>query len=152
MGRKEPAGRDGKVVCRRSGARWSVEVRLDEENGGQHRIALARTFPTQVAARGAGEEIVAEWKAGQALVRELVLRELAAAYRALREAHEMVEPAAVPTTSAAWERAIAVWEAQRWIGAAAAKRYREHVRSAFDRAGPVTRHPMPAGGDSDVAV
>ena len=155
MARKRTAGRDGKVICRRASGRWSTEVRLDEEDGGQggqQRIVLARTFPTEAAARGAGQEIVAEWKAGQVVIRALVLRELAAAYRSLREAHEMVEPAAVPTTSAAWERAIAAWEALGWFGAAEARRYRQHVRSAFDRAGPVRRHPMPADGESDVAV
>ncbi|HJQ85525.1 MAG TPA: hypothetical protein VKA21_15665 [Candidatus Binatia bacterium] len=139
--------RDGAVTCVRAGDRWNAEIRLD----GQERIALARAFATEDAAARAGAEILAEWRAGRSVLRDLVLRELAAAYRGLRERHKMTEPAAVPTTSAAWDRAILEWERLGWLQADDVTRYREHVLRAFGAgARPVRRCGTVGDVESDV--
>jgi len=140
-----PADRNGTVVCQRSGERWTVEVQLAE-----HTIALHRSFPTEDAARRAGEQVVTEWRQGDAMLRDLLLRELAATYRTLREKFKTMQPPTVPATRAAWERAIGTWEELGWIAAPDATRYREHVQSAFEAvAAAVRRHRLAADAEYD---
>ena len=148
-------GRGGKVICQRAGERWTASVRLDERGDGQPRhydVALARTFTTESAANRAGAEVVKSWKAGQVVLREILLRELAATYRTLRETHAPMQPASVPTTRAAWEHAIAAWEAAGWIEGADATRFREHVQWAFDPTAATVRRHRLADGEPDVSV
>jgi hypothetical protein len=134
-------GRGGKVICRRTGERWTAAVRLDERGDGQPRhfdVALARTFTTESAANRAGTDVVRSWKAGQVVLREILLRELAATYRSLRETHAPMQPASVPTTRAAWEHAIAAWE--------------KHVQSAFDPTASTVRRHRLADGEPDAGA
>jgi len=147
-----PAERRGTVICHPSGERWTAEVWLEE--GGErlrprHRISLNRTFATEDAARRAGEQVVAGWKEGRVPLRELLLKELAAAYRALRETYKTMQPPTVPTTRSAWEQAIDRWAQLGWIEAADAARYRDHVQLAFEtEAGPVRRHRLAVDADA----
>src|SRR5205807_5884112 len=109
---RTPANRSGKVLCHPSGERWTVELRLDENEGRQgcqYTVYLNRVFAAETAARSAGEQVVAEWAAGRIAVRDLMLQELAATYRRLRETYQKMQPPAVPTTTSAWESAIGSW-------------------------------------------
>jgi hypothetical protein len=127
-------GRSGKVVCHRAGERWTVELRLDEDGGGkgrQHVVFLGRAFATETTASRAGELAVAEWEGGRVAARDLMLGELAATYRKLRENHQRMDPPLVPTTRSSWEHAITAWEGLGWINAGDATRLREHVRWAL---------------------
>jgi hypothetical protein len=155
MGRKhQTEGREGRVVVDRTGDRWAAQLELDEREGGETsrlRVDLPGVFVTEAAAVQAGQRVLADWRAGRVTLREIVLRELAAAYRQLREKHKPMEPVAVPTTSLAWERAIALWELAAWVDADGAARYREHVLRAFgDAVAPVKRHRLP-DAESDAA-
>lgn len=137
-------GRSGKVLCHPSGERWTVELRLDESDGAQGRqysVFLNRLFATQMTASRAGEQLVADWEGGRVVVRDLILQELSAKYRSLRETHQRMQPPSVPTTRSAWERAIATWEERAWITAAEGARLRDHVVQtlAFE-ASDVRRH------------
>ena len=134
-----PAERRGTVVVHRTGDRWTVEVQLDT-----HTIALHRAFPSEDAARRAGEEVVAEWQQGDAILRDLLLKDLAAAYRTLRERFTTMQPPTVPSTRTAWERAIGTWEQCGWIAAPEAARYRDHVNSAFEALAAAVRRHRPA--------
>jgi hypothetical protein len=141
--------RSGTVTCHRSRERWTAEIGLEEgsdERSHRHSIWLHREFPTQDVARRAGERIVADWNEGHVPLRELLLRELAAVYRALRETHRMMQPVTVPATRATWERALAIWARLGWIDAADAARYAEHVRYAFE---PEAQFPPRRGLDID---
>jgi hypothetical protein len=145
--------RSGKVLCHSSGERWTVELRLDQSDGSQecqYTVYLNRAFVTETAASSAGEQVVAEWRAGRIAVRDLMLQELAATYRRLRETHQKMRPPAVPTTTSAWESAIGAWEELGWIAAADATRLREHVRWAFaPEAGAIQRRRVEMDEDSD---
>ena len=110
-------------------------------------ISVARNFATEDAAERAGGEIVAQWKRN-GILREILLRELAATYRVLREAHAPMDPPSVPTTRASWERAIASWEERGWITAADATRYREHVETGFAVTSNVRRCSLPDDADT----
>ncbi len=146
MGRKNRRGRDGRVITGRSGARWTVQLELDEVVGDRFcrvRIGIQGRFPSETAAVQAAQGVLAEWRMGGVTLRDLVLRELAAAYRHLRQRHPGMEPVAVPTTSAAWTRAITLWESSGWLEVAEAARYREYVERAFDAsATTVKRHGL----------
>jgi hypothetical protein len=140
-----PAERNGSVVCQRAGERWTAEVQL-----GEHTIALHRNFPSEDSARRAGEQLVAEWRQGDAVLRDLLLRELAAAYRTLRERFKTMQPPTVPATRSAWEGAIGTWEQLGWIATPEAERYRKHVQSAFEAvAATVKRHRLAADAEYD---
>lgn len=137
MGRKDRKARDGQVVATCSGARWIAQLELDELLAGRFsrfRIDVQGRFPTEEAAVQAAQVILTEWRMRGVTLRDLLLRELAALYRRLRARYPMAEPAAVPTTSATWNRAISLWEGAGWLDAADAARYREHVARAFDAA------------------
>ena len=155
MGRKDRhQGREGRVVTVPAGQRWTAQLELDERSGGQSsplRVDVPGTFMSQAAAVQAAQAVLNEWRAGRLTMRDLVLRELAAAYRHLRETHKTMEPVAVPTTSAAWARALDLWELAGWLDATEAARYREHARRAFDAAAAtVKRHrPLDARSDSE---
>src|SRR5439155_1232086 len=98
---RTPVGRSGKVLCHRSGERWTVELRLEESGGSQgrlYRVVLGRTFTTEIAASQAGEQVVTEWQGNRIAVRDLMLGELAATYRRLRETYQRTEPS-VPTAA-----------------------------------------------------
>ena len=148
-----PASRSGTVLCHPSGERWTVELRLDEHDGNQgcqHTVYLNRVFVTETAASRAGEQVIAEWAAGRIVVRDLMLQELAATYRRLRETYQKMQPPAVPTTTSAWESAIGAWEKLGWIAAADAARLREHVRRAFaSEAGGMPRRRIRPDTESD---
>ena len=150
---RTPASRSGKVLCHPSGERWTVELRLDENEGGQAcqcSVYLNRVFAAETAARSAGEQMVAEWAAGRIAVRDLMLQELSATYRRLRETYQKMQPPAVPTTTSAWESAIGAWEKLGWIAAADAARLREHVRRAFaSEAGGMPRRRIRPDTESD---
>jgi len=150
---RAPANRSGKVLCHPSGERWTVELRLDENDarqGCQYTVYLNRVFAAETAARSAGEQVVAEWAAGRIAVRDLMLQELAATYRRLRETYQKMQPPAVPTTTSAWESAIGSWEELGWIAAAEAARLREHVRRAFaPEAGGMPRRRIRPDTESD---
>ena len=136
------AERNGKVICHRSDGRWTAEVLLDEE-GQEHSVSLATRFATESSAIAAGAQVVAEWKAGEVTLRDLLLRELAATYRTLRQRHKTMQPPMVPATRSSWELAIGRWEELGWIEAGDAGRYREHVESAFEKAvGKIRRHRL----------
>ena len=147
------AVRSGQVVCHPSGDRWTVELRLAERSGGQecqHTVYLNRVFVTETAASSAGDQVVAEWAAGRIVVRDLMLQELAATYRKLRETYQRMRPPAVPTTSSAWESAIGAWEELGWIAAADTARLREHVRWAFaPGAGGIQRRRVRLEADAE---
>ena len=145
-------GRSGKVLCHSSGERWTVELRLDENDGSQecrYTVYLNRVFVTEAAATNAGEQVVAEWRAGRIAVRDLMLQELAATYRRLRETYQKMQPPAVPTTTSAWENAISSWQELGWIAAPDAARLREHVRWAFAEAGGIQRRRVEIDDESD---
>lgn len=147
MGHKNrPNSREGRVVTGRADERWTAQLELDERNGeqpSQFCVDVPGTFPCEERAAEVARGVLIEWRAGRVTLRELVLRELAAAYRRLREKHLPMEPAAVPTTGAAWDRAIALWELASWLDPAEAARYREHARWAFDAsAATVKRHRL----------
>jgi hypothetical protein len=133
-------------VTVRAGERWTARLELDEQSGGQladRRIDVPGTFLSESAAVHAAESVLNDWRAGRVALRDLVLRELAATYRHLRETHKPMEPVAVPTTSAAWERALALWELSGWLDAAEAARYHAHAQWAFHAAGGnVKRHGL----------
>ncbi len=147
--------RTGTVLCTPSGGRWTAEVRLEQRGVGgpeEHTLSLNRTFPTEDAARRAAGTIVADWTERDAPLRDLLLKELAAAYRALREQWKTMHPPTVPATRAAWDRAISTWEERGWIAAPDAARYREHIQSAFEStAGPVRRHSLAADPEADAS-
>jgi len=149
-----PMNRGGSVTSQRSGDRWTAAVQVDERDATGHRqydLSLNRTFPTEAAARRAGEQLLAEWKGGRVLLRDVLLRQLAGTYRTLRETYKPMQPPTVPATRSAWDRAITTWEEQSWIDAAAAARCRDHVRSAFEAesGAPVRRHRLPGDAESD---
>jgi hypothetical protein len=147
MGQKHrPTGRAGRIVTRQAGDRWTAQLELDERRGEESsrlRIDVPGEFASQPTAVHAAQDLLDDWRAGRVTLRDLVLRELAAAYRHLREKHNPMEPAAVPTTCAAWERAIALWELAGWLDPAEAARYRDHAARAFDEAAiTVKRHRL----------
>lgn len=123
-------GRRGSVTCHRSGERWTADVRLGDEER-EIDLSLHRTFPTRDSATKAAEEILAEWTEERAILRELVLKELASAYRTMRQTHKTMKPPLVPATRASWESAIESWELNGWIDAEKANQFREHVGCAF---------------------
>ena len=147
MGRKNRRrSREGRVVTSCAGDRWIAQLELDERNG-EHlsrlQIDVPGTFVSESAAVNAAQGLLHEWRVGGVTLRDLVLRELAAAYRRLREKYPAMQPVAVPTTSAAWYRAIDLWELSGWLDAAEAARYREHAQRAFDAtAARVKRHGL----------
>jgi hypothetical protein len=147
MGQKNrPRGREGRVVTSQTGERWTAQLELDErcdERVSRLRIDVPGEFASQATAGQAAQHVLNDWRAGRLTLRELVLRELAAAYRHLREKHKPMEPVAVPTTFAAWDRAITLWELAAWLDKAEAARYREHAERAFEAAATtVTRHRL----------
>jgi hypothetical protein len=148
-----PVDRSGQVNCQPAGDRWTAVVQLEQRGGTddrQYAVSLNRSFATEAAARRAGEELLAGWRAGRLVLRDILLRELAGTYRTLRETYKPMQPSTVPATRAAWERAIATWEQLRWIDAEAAARCRDHARCAFDAdGGPVRRHRLSAEADYD---
>lgn len=123
--------RKGSVTSCRSGERWTAEVHLGDGKR-EYDVSLNQTFPTQAAASRAGELIVAEWREQRAGLRDVFLKELAAAYRTLRQTHKTMAPPTVPATRASWDAAIAIWEERGWIEPEDAARYREHVAWAFE--------------------
>ena len=142
------------MIRQRAGERWTAEVLLEEGKGAERReviVSLAQKFATEEAATRAGGEIVAQWKRN-GILREVLLRELAATYRALRETYSPMDPPSVPTTRASWERAIAAWEERGWITAADAARYRDHVQTGFAVTTAVRRHRLPDDVGPDTAV
>ena len=147
MGRENrPGRREGRVVLERVDDRWSVQLELDERKGDEAtrlRVDVPGAFATEETAASAGQSALEEWRTGRVATRELVLRELAAVYRQLRQKHKPMEPVAVPATSTAWERALGLWELAAWLDAAESARYREHARLAFDTAtAPVKHHRL----------
>ena len=83
----------------------------------------------------APQAVLTEWRIGGVTLRDLVLRELAAAYRHLRERGPMMDPVAVPTTSAAWTRDRPV-EGRRLARRRPATRYASSaIRVRRDRRG-----------------
>jgi hypothetical protein len=141
------AARAGKVVTHCSGDKWSVELRLDEQDR-SYSVFLNRTFITEMLASEAGTQVVAAWAAGKVRARDLILQELAAVYRRLRATHKTMQPATVPATRSAWEHAMGTWQESGWITPADAVRYRDLVRSAFEaEAGPVRRHKLSADAE-----
>jgi hypothetical protein len=137
------SARQAKATTRRMGEKWAVEMHLEETGGRTYDVFLNRTFITEALARDAGEQVAAEWLDGVVLARDLMLQELAAAYRNLRAMHRTMRPTTVPTTRSAWEEAFGVWEGLGWLGADDAIRYREHVRWAFETgAREVRRHRL----------
>jgi hypothetical protein len=146
MGRKKNRrARDGRVVTGRVGTYWTAQLELEQRGDRflQLRVDVQGRFADEAAAVQAAQAVLTEWRIGGVTLRDLVLRELAAAYRHLRERGPMMDPVAVPTTSAAWTRAIGLWEAAGWLDAAQATRYREHVQYAFDAtAVSVKRHGL----------
>lgn len=147
MGNKNrPGGREGRIAINQVGDRWTAQLELDEvvaETVSRLRIDVPGEFASQATATHAAQEVLREWRGGRLTLRELVLRELAAAYRHLREKHKPMEPVAVPTTYVTWDRAIALWQLAGWLDAAEAARYRQHVERAFDAAATtVKRHRL----------
>jgi hypothetical protein len=118
-----------------SGDRWTVELRLDEAPGDPtrlHTIFLSRPHATEDSARRAGEQMVHDWQAGNTTIRDLMLTELAARYRKLRETHARMNPPTVPTTRSSWETALTMWVERGWITPDDARHLREHVTHALD--------------------
>ena len=146
MGRKNRRGRDARVITERKGARWTAQLELDDLSGDRFlrvRIDVLGRFVSEEAAVRAAQPILAEWRMGGVTLRDLLLRQLAAIYRHLRERHPLMEPVAVPTTSAAWNRALTLWEESGRLDAARVARYRDHVAHAFDvGAAAVVRHGL----------
>jgi hypothetical protein len=143
-----PAAPRGRVVCHQSGDRWTVELLLDEVQKGQMRtytILLTRLFATVDAARRAGEQAVADWKGGTTSARDLMLTELSATYRKLRETHPRMHPATVPTTRSAWENALGTWLERGWITPEDAEHLRAHVQDTLaPESGAVQLRRFPA--------
>jgi hypothetical protein len=119
-------------------ARLDVEERKDEQPV-RLLIDVAGTFASESSAARAADAVLEDWRAGRVTLRDLVLRELAALYRRLRELHADMEPVAVPTTTAGWNRAVALWEVAGRLDADDAARYRDHVARAFDAAATTVR-------------
>jgi hypothetical protein len=119
------------VTTHRFGERWTADVRLGDQER-EIDVSLHRTFPTRDSATKAAEEILAEWTEERAILRELLLKELASAYRTMRQTHKTMRPPLVPATRASWESAIESWELNGWIDADKAAQYREHVGCAFE--------------------
>ena len=137
--------REGRVVIARVGERWTAQLDLDEREGGPPsplRVDVPGVFVTEGAAVRAAKDVLNEWRAGRITLREIVLRELAAAYRHFREQHKPMEPVAVPTTTVAWERALTLWQLAGWLDAKEAARYAEHVQHAFQASTTVKRHRL----------
>lgn len=136
MGRKNRnKAREGRVVTNCTGIRWTAQLELDERRGDRFsrlRLDVHGRFSDEASAVQAAQAVLTEWRIGGVTLRDLVLRELAGLYRRLRERRPMIEPAAVPTTRAAWERALALWSGAGLLDAADVERYREHVAHAFD--------------------
>ncbi|HWP65828.1 MAG TPA: hypothetical protein VNO26_07940 [Candidatus Limnocylindria bacterium] len=141
-----PIARGGRIVIRQVADRWTAQLELNEHAGDQAsrlRVDVPGEFASEATAQHAAQAALDRWCTGQLTLRELVLRQLAAAYRRLREKHKPMEPVAVPTTGAAWERALTLWELAGWLDAPEAARYRQHVRRAFDAAATtVKRHRL----------
>ena len=155
MGRKNRRGRDGRVITERHGARWTAQIELDDLAGDRFlrvRIDLLGRFVSEEAAIQAAQPVLVEWRMGGITLRDVLLRQLAAIYRHLRERHPLMEPAAVPTTSTAWNRALTLWEQAGRLDASKAARYRDHVAHVFDlNAVSVKRHGLlEVGPDTDV--
>lgn len=152
---RAPITRSGKVSCQSAGERWIAEVRLYEATRAQTRrydVTLPRTFPTEGAAARAAEQMLTEWKGGRASLRDLVLRQLAATYRALRETYRAMHPPTVPATRSAWESAVDAWVERGWMEAADAARCREQISRAFGtQAAPVRRHRLHSDSERDPA-
>ena len=150
MGKKHRRGREGRVVTAQRGERWTALLELDElrdDRFSRLRIDVQGRFASEAAAVQAAQGVLVEWQRGGVTMRDLVLRELAAVYRRLRERHAMMDPVAVPTTGAGWSRAITLWERDGWLDATDAARYREHAERAFDAtAVTVKRHGLLDGG------
>ena len=146
MGRKNRRGRDGRVITDRKGARWTAELELDDLSGDRFlrvRIDILGRFVSEEAAVQAAQPLLAEWRIGGVTLRDLLLRQLAAIYRHLRERHPLMEPPAVPTTSMAWNRALTLWEQAGRLDPPTVARYRDHVAHAFDvSATTVKRHGL----------
>ena len=124
-------------------------MQLEDHAGRMYGVFLNRTFITEALANEAGGRVVSEWLDGTVAARDLMLQELAAAYRKLRTMHKTMRPTTVPTTRSAWEEAFGVWESLGWIRAPDATRYREHVRYAFEtERGAVRRHRLEPESDS----
>lgn len=154
MGRKNRRGRDGRVITDRKGARWTAELELDDLSGDRFlrvRIDILGRFVSEEAAVQAAQPLLTEWRIGGVTLRDLLLRQLAAIYRHLRERHPLMEPPAVPTTSMAWNRALTLWEQAGRLDATRVARYRDHVAQAFDvGAVAVKRHGLlEVGPDAD---
>jgi hypothetical protein len=145
-GRKSRKLRDGRLIASRNGARWTVQVEIDDFSGDRFlrlRLDVQGRFPSEDAAVRAAQPVLTEWCLGGVTLRDLLLRELAATYRYLRERHPLMDPAAVPTTSGAWYGALTMWERAGRLDAAAVARYRDHVAHAFDvNATAVKRHGL----------
>jgi hypothetical protein len=154
MGRA-PHNRSGKVSCQLAAERWIAQVRLYETIRAEtrrHDITLLRTFPSEAAAARAGEQVLAEWIGAQASLRDLVLRQLAATYRAYRETYKAMHPPTVPATRSAWDGAIDAWVERGWMDSADATRCREQIDRAFaTEAAPVRRHRLQPDPDRDPA-
>ena len=132
---RPPQRSTGTVVCHESGDRWTVELRLEEAPGDPsrlHTILLSRPYATKHSARLAGEQIVRDWQAGNVTIRDLMLAELAARYRKLRETHSRMNPPTVPTTRSSWEAALTGWVERGWITPDDAQHLREHVTLSLD--------------------
>src|SRR5262245_60170603 len=103
MGNKNRAsGREGRIVTNQVADRWTAQLELDEHSGeevSRLRIDVPGEFASQATASHAAQEVLREWRGGRLTLRELVLRELAAAYRHLRAQHKAMAPVAVPTTA-----------------------------------------------------
>ena len=146
-----PVSRSGKVSCQGAEERWIAQIRLYETASAQTRrydMTLPRTFRSEAVATRAGEQVVAEWKAGETSFRGLLLRQLAATYRALRETYKAMHPATVPATRSAWESAVDAWVERGWLQPDDAARCREQIGGAFgDEAAPVRRHRLRPDAD-----
>jgi hypothetical protein len=134
------------VATGRVGDRFTAQLDLEERNGDEvtkFLIDVPGEFATEARAEQVGQDTLLEWRAGRVTSRALILQELAAAYRHLREKHAPMEPILVPTTGVSWERALALWELAGWLDPELLPRYREHARWAFDvGTGTVKRHRL----------
>ena len=150
---RAPASRSGKVVCQSAEGRWVAEVRLYETTRAQTKrydLTLHGTFVAEASATRAGEQVVTEWTRGTASWRDLLLRQLSATYRELRQTYKAMYPPTVPATRAAWEGAIDAWLERGWIQEADAARCREQIAQAFEAdAGTVKRHRLHAESERD---
>jgi len=145
-------GKRGSVTCHRSGERWTADVRLGDDER-EIDVTLHQTYPTRDSATKAAEEILAEWTEERAALRELLLKELASAYRTMRQTHKTMRPPLVPATRASWEAAIESWEQHGWIDEGKAAQYREHVGCAFEvEAAREARHVANVGDAEDAEL